>query len=103
MIKVFCDRCGADITNAQQFGEVTGKLYTTPRFDVDTPVEWAFGLDDNRCYCKECMNEIRDFIRCCPEKVTVQKWWANAEPMPCTAKLEAEERNPGGRTTNETD
>lgn len=92
MIKILCDRCGADITNRDAFGEITVKLHEYP--DFDTPFKWISGEGEDEHYCRECAEEIARFIHTPPEKgVAAQE--EPAEP-PRTA-LQRQRRKSGGK------
>lgn len=60
MIKIICNRCGADITNKDAFGEITVKLHESP--DFDTPFKWMVGEAEDEHYCQECAEKIAQFI-----------------------------------------
>ncbi len=65
MVKIICNRCGADITDRKAFGEITVKLHETP--DFDTPFKWVAGESEDEHYCEECVEEIAWFIHTPPK------------------------------------
>ncbi len=65
MIRILCNRCGADITTGKAFGEVMVKLHESP--DFDTPFKWVAGENDDEHYCEECVKEIAQFVHTPPK------------------------------------
>lgn len=66
MVKVICDRCGAEITG--KTGEICIKMHEKP--DFDSPFSWIAGEKGDEDYCERCGEEIARFIRNAPQERT---------------------------------
>ena len=61
MIRIFCDRCGANITNSGAFGRIVARIFETA--DLNSPSKPVLGEnDDNIHFCSKCMEDIKNFI-----------------------------------------
>lgn len=87
MLKIICNRCGADITDRKAFGEIMVKLHETPEFD--TPFKWVAGENGDEHYCQECVEKIARFIHTPPT--------AEPEVEPSTQKKKYAEKQGGKR------
>ena len=69
MIKIICDRCGEEIPDAGYYGYIA--LHYREQYDCDS----VYGENEFEKWhlCRDCMNEIREFIKFRPaqEKIPV--------------------------------
>lgn len=65
MIRILCDRCGADISNSHKIGYIAWNFKEFVMGDLLQ--ENAF---ENKHYCSDCMNQIHDFISHKAESLT---------------------------------
>lgn len=63
MIRVFCDRCGKEITKCNRHGYIALNSRDTKEADLTEENEF-----ERNHYCSSCMNQIREFIKTAPEK-----------------------------------
>jgi len=61
MVKIICNRCGADITGEHgKYGKITIRMHETP--DTCSPFKWVFGESGGEHYYGECVGAIVGFI-----------------------------------------
>ena len=66
MIKVFCDRCGKEITKCNRHGYIALNSRDTKEADLTEENEF-----ERNQYCSSCMNQIREFIKTAPYKAEI--------------------------------
>ena len=63
MIKIFCDRCGKEITKCNRIGYIA--LNSKDQKEGDLAEDNEF---EKNAYCSKCMSQIRAFIKAQPEE-----------------------------------
>lgn len=64
MIRIFCDRCGKEITKCKSHGYIALNTRDVKESSLAEDNEF-----ENNQYCSSCMKQIREFIKAKPEVV----------------------------------